>query len=209
VDRSRLPANWLEVFQKNLSKNPEARRLRTKILPLCDVPKLARFTIFYVRDASDPLCRGRKKRRSAFVKALNKRARVLERELSRAVVIDPAQHREGELERIKQQLANCAEAFNTKAMGVAADTSTLFVLNKYIETRSGLASRPQDLAALVKAGSAVLGRPLERQLVVDGDLLIRNLRNFERRRPDFCLNATGAKCVQVVECARTPDFSNL
>jgi hypothetical protein len=205
MDQSRLPANWLELFQKSLSQDTDAHRLQTKILPFCNLPKLAKFTILYAQGASDGVCRLRKKRQSVFVKERNKRARVIERELSRAVIIDPARHRERELERITSELANCPEMFNTKAMGVAGDNSMLFVLHKYIETRSGIALRPKDLAALVKAARAALGRPKIHQLV-DGDLLIRNLRNFEARRQKFCLNATSSTCVNLVESGSTRLF---
>jgi hypothetical protein len=150
------PPDWFKRFQQSLERNPGTQRLRTELLPQCELFNLALFVVEYVRDSNPPELEKRRQRglwrgkvlreQEAF---LRKKVRTLKRQLSTAAIYDPGRHRERELETsitklaaTRDMLARAQEAHNTKRLGVSAAQYRLFVIPEYVRIKSGLTLQP-------------------------------------------------------------------
>jgi hypothetical protein len=182
------------IFLQSLRANPDAKRLLERILPQCDIENLAAFAVLSVhRGVGEGFVGDRNKRGKKLKAALKKRIRKTQAQLRSQNIIDPFGHREKQLEVDKQILTRAEQAFDTRRMGLTKNWPFLLVIFEYLRFRSGLTPRPRDMGALLAAAYAASGNPR----IVDSDLLIRGLRRYSERHPNFSLS--GSSAARIVE----------
>lgn len=208
ITRSGPDTKEIRIFLNSLRTTPneQRQRLLEHILPHCDIEKLVAFALLSVHpDTGKAFVSGRDNRGEKIKAALKKRVRKNESHLRAARIIDPFAHRERQLERDKQILANVERTkprpgpFDTRRMGLTQDWPSLLVISKYLEFKSGLTLRPRDMGAILQAAYAASGKPRK----VDSDLLTRGLRRYAKRHPDFLVS--GPSSARIIE--RTPHTS--
>ena len=195
-----LPSGWFERFGKSLAGNPEAQRLLKDILSSCSVRDVCKMTMLYVRPPKE-LATERKKRGKAETSRLRKKARTLQLQLSSSVIIDPARHRENDLEETRNKLKRAKLAFDTRRMGIHAVHFAIFVIREYLQFRSGLVPTYPELAALAQAAWAAWNIPHKG---IEPDVLGRNLLTFQKNSPHVRGLAGGIRSVGYVERPRRP-----
>jgi hypothetical protein len=172
----------IRAFWEDLRGNPDARRLKEKILPRCDLTNLVPFAILSVHNGVEgQFVEAKKKRGKNLKSALRNRIRKTEAQLRSSKIIDPFNQRESQLSNDKQVLARVEAAFDTRRLGLASNWSLLLVLFEYLQFKSGVRVFPRDLGSLVRAAYAASGN--HRNL--DPDLLIRNVRRYAKRHPNW------------------------
>lgn len=163
-----LVPGWFELFSQSLAGNRDAARLNRDVLPKCDVPRLASFIVLSVSTNVD----------DTLIEMMGKAGRELKSGLRAAArKLVPAERADGE--RI---LKNAA--FDTRRQGLAEYCFGALIMRAYLHRKSGIEPSARELAALLKAGLAASNR-VAFQGTIDHDLLHRNLKNFERRRPQL------------------------
>jgi hypothetical protein len=190
-----FPPDWYGQFLHSLMCNPDAERLRERILPRCDLRCLGVFLMIYAPNLPD-FAKARKHRGKIATRQLRERARTLRAGVVAAHGSDTDLTRE--LEHTKAALRRATHAFSAKRLGVSGNHFMLFIVREYLRYCSGVEPKPADLAALATAGRYALGR-WDRLDAVDADAVSRNLREFERNNPVMCGRVRGARSVPLIE----------
>ena len=164
---SRLNSRWLETFGLTLMTNPDAKRLVSDFLPRLakrSVLLLAGFVVMLAsgRELENALLGLTKQRGQRFKKLMRARGRTL-----------PERRKDA-----AEFLRRAERAFDVRRKGLAEYCPQLVIIRGYLRCRCGLEPTARELAALLKAGLAALGR----ERFIDYDLLRRNIKNFEKRR---------------------------
>jgi len=171
--------NQVATFRECLLHDVTASRVRSKILPCCDVRNLAKFLILAIHPSLEKhFVEDRKIRGRKVQTALRKRARD-----------NNGQQRREDV----QDLVRAGQAYDTRRMGLTANYSPLLAVREYIQFRSGAAPRPQDWGALLRAAYTATGKPT----MVDGTLISLNLRRLAKRHPG--LVPSGPRAVRIIE----------
>ena|ERR1700733_3008918 len=176
-----LVPGWEELFSQSLAGNRDAQRLNRDMLPKCNVPRLAAFIVLTVStNIEDELVSMKRKQGQRLKARLRGAARKLPGE-----------------PRAKEILDNADHAFDTRREGLAEHCFAVVVIRAYLYRKSGIEPNARELAALLQAGLAASSRaPF--QTSIDHDLLRRNLKNFEKRRPQISQMAK-EQAVELIE----------
>jgi hypothetical protein len=195
---SQLPKDWRVMFFRSLCENADAKRLNLRVLPKCNEEMLAGFVLLAVRpEVEVELLRVTKERGTRFKAWVRGEAR-------KAVRCGAGSESKVLLGR--ELLARADRAFDVRRRGLAEYTFAAFVIKEYLHFRSGLKPTARELAALFKAGLAAAGRPAFLQ-EIHYDLLRRNLKNFEKRRPLLCHLGSGECAAKIIEVLPIPPSS--
>jgi hypothetical protein len=190
-----FPQDWYGQFLHSLMCNPDAERLRERILPRCELRCLGIFLMLYAPNLPD-FANARKRRGKVARRKLRERARALQARI--AVAHGARADLTQELDNAKAALRRAPHAFSAKRLGVSGNHFMLFIVREYLRCRSGVEPKPADMAALATAGRYATGR-WKLLDAVDPEAVSRNLRDFERNNPVLCLRVRGARSVPLIE----------
>jgi hypothetical protein len=172
---------WYETFSQSLAGNRDAERLNRDILPKCRAQLLAGFIVLTVSTNVEDRLVLMKKTRGQQLKSRLRAA-------ARKVPGEP---------RAKEVLGNAEHAFDTRREGLAEHCLNTLIVRAYLHSKSGLEPTARELAALLSAGLAASAKaPFHKS--IDHDLLRRNLKNFEKRRPTLARSAR-ERSVDIIE----------
>lgn len=91
---------------------------------------------------------------------------------------------DGRAQYLAGKLELAQEVFSTKRLGVAGKNLYLFLLELYVEQRTGRRPTSGELALLVEAGKMAAG--YQRHPDMDPEQLRKNLQNFKKNNPVLC-----------------------
>lgn len=91
---------------------------------------------------------------------------------------------DGRAQYLTGKLELAQEVFSTKRLGVAGKYTYLFLLELYVEQRTGRRPTSGELALLVEAGKMAAGH--QRHPDMDPEQLRKNLKNFKKNNRVLC-----------------------
>jgi hypothetical protein len=213
--RFTFPQNWSKEFHRQLWGSPGAQRLFAPEFQNCDLRKVGKAAMLYIRSPHWCFRIDRESRAKQQMSQLHKDARTLKSEIqalsearSRNLIALPDQsisNREVRLKEIEAELARyrclalSARRQGRKREGDSGDHAWLFLIREYLAYKSGGQITGAELALIVKAGRAALNYRIEyRQVGVGGNTILRRLQRFEKNNPEFCFCARQPKVLQPV-----------
>jgi hypothetical protein len=179
----KLPPRWHIRYERSLRENRDASRLVRDVLPKCAAARLARFVMLTVGTTVE----------RDLVELKRRRGEQLKKIIASAAKKDRSIQKSQEAQEFNRK---AGRAFDTRREGLAEYCFPTLIMRRYLQFRSGVLPTARELATLLNAGLAALGRPVHLR-GVDYDLLRRNLKNYEKKHPhEF---ATGERCAQIIE----------